>query len=209
MLAIRSARGGPGGRPERRLAGPLLLSLLALHASLLITVAPAWSLSELKQNEAPPPSDDKVKSAPLPAPDAVPLPDPVRPSPPADDEAAPDDTAPDNASPDKSEPEDSQPDEQEPAPSEGTLGRPEVDPDAPPEVIYDLAKLPEPVSECAELIVDAAASGNIEKLRPLIGTGDNATQLSLGGIDGDPCRSCANSPATRKARRSWRSSKRC
>ena len=37
-----------------------------------------------------------------------------------------------------------------------------------------------------ELIIEAAKSGDIEKLRPLIGTGDDATQLSLGGIEGDP-----------------------
>lgn len=184
------AIGSPGkaatrGR-KRRLAGPLLLSILALHASLLITVAPAWSLSELKPNETAPPSDDKVQSEPLPAPNAVPMPDPVQPTPPADDEAEPDDTAPDNASPDESEPEDSQPDEQT-SPDEGTLGRPEVDPDAPPpEVIYDLDKLPEPVKRMRQLIVDAAASGNIKSLRPLIGKGDSATQLALGGIEGDP-----------------------
>ena len=36
------------------------------------------------------------------------------------------------------------------------------------------------------LILEATRSGDIEKLRPLIGTGDGATQLSFGGIEGDP-----------------------
>ena len=36
------------------------------------------------------------------------------------------------------------------------------------------------------LIVEAAKSGDIENLRPLIGNGDSATRLSLGGLDGDP-----------------------
>ena len=37
-----------------------------------------------------------------------------------------------------------------------------------------------------DLIVEAAKSGDIEKLRPLLGMGDDMTQLSFGGIDGDP-----------------------
>jgi hypothetical protein len=37
-----------------------------------------------------------------------------------------------------------------------------------------------------ELLVEAAKSGDIEKLRPFIGTGEDATMLSLGGLDGDP-----------------------
>ena len=36
------------------------------------------------------------------------------------------------------------------------------------------------------LLMEAAKSGEIEKLRPLLGTGDDMTQLSLAGIDGDP-----------------------
>ena len=61
-----------------------------------------------------------------------------------------------------------------------------------------------------DLIIEAAKSGDIEKLRPLIDTGDDATQLSLGGIDGDPIAFLqASSRATRKARRSWPSWRRC
>ena len=34
-----------------------------------------------------------------------------------------------------------------------------------------------------QLIVDTAQRGDIEGLRPLLGMGEGATQLSLGGID--------------------------
>jgi len=65
--------------------------------------------------------------------------------------------------------------------------RPGIDPDGPlPEVIYNLDRLPEPVRRMHRLILEATKSGDIEKLRPLIGSGDGATQLSFGGLDGDP-----------------------
>ena len=60
-----------------------------------------------------------------------------------------------------------------------------------------------------DLIVEACKTGDIEKLRPLLDTGEDGTQLSLGGIDGDPIAFLRGYPATRKARRSWRSSRRC
>ena len=37
-----------------------------------------------------------------------------------------------------------------------------------------------------DLILEACKSGDLEKLRPLLGLGDEMTQLSLGDIDGDP-----------------------
>jgi hypothetical protein len=59
----------------------------------------------------------------------------------------------------------------------------------PPEdvqVLYDLELLPEPVRRMRELIVTAASSGNVENMRPLLGTGPTRTQLSISGYDGDP-----------------------
>jgi len=56
----------------------------------------------------------------------------------------------------------------------------------PPAVEYDVEKLPAPVKETRQRILDAAKSGEIEALRPLIGTGDNMTALSLSGYEGDP-----------------------
>jgi hypothetical protein len=55
-----------------------------------------------------------------------------------------------------------------------------------PQVEYDVAKLPFPVQKMRELILTAAKSGSIEALRPLIGSGDDVTMLSLTDIDGDP-----------------------
>lgn len=61
------------------------------------------------------------------------------------------------------------------------------DPDQPsPEILYDLDLLPEPVRRMRELIVEACRSGDLERLRPLIGTGQEATQLTLGALEGDP-----------------------
>ena len=54
-----------------------------------------------------------------------------------------------------------------------------------PPVQYDLSLLPFPTRRMRELIMEAALAGDIEKLRPLIGVGDSATVVSLGGFDGD------------------------
>ena len=55
-----------------------------------------------------------------------------------------------------------------------------------PPIRRDLGDLPFPVRRMRELILEAALSGDIEKLRPLIGYGDDVTMLSLGGIEEDP-----------------------
>jgi hypothetical protein len=55
-----------------------------------------------------------------------------------------------------------------------------------PQVEYDVSKLPFPVQKMRELILTAAKSGSIEALRPLIGSGDDVTMLSLTDIEGDP-----------------------
>ena len=57
-------------------------------------------------------------------------------------------------------------------------------PAAPVEVLSDVSKSPEPVARMRELIVEAAASGDIERLRPLLGKGPTQTQVSEN--DGDP-----------------------
>ena len=53
------------------------------------------------------------------------------------------------------------------------------EPQVPVEVIYDISKAPEPVRRMRELIVEAAASGDIERLRPLLGKGVTETQVSI------------------------------
>ena len=71
------------------------------------------------------------------------------------------------------------------------------EPQAPVEVIYDIEKAPEGVRRMRELIIEAAASGEIERLRPLLGKGVTETQVSavetnegpvetLKGLSGDP-----------------------
>jgi hypothetical protein len=55
-----------------------------------------------------------------------------------------------------------------------------------PEISYDLDALPFPTRRMRELILEATKSGDVEKLRTYIGTGDASTMLSLGGFDGDP-----------------------
>lgn len=63
----------------------------------------------------------------------------------------------------------------------------DVDPDAPlPQVEYDITKLPEPVQRMRKLLIDAAKTGDPEKLRPLVGTGTGGTQLSLADQNQDP-----------------------
>ncbi|TIL43376.1 MAG: hypothetical protein E5Y86_22260 [Mesorhizobium sp.] len=138
-----------------------------------LAISPAYALSEIKREDLPspvtPPSDDDMSSPGT----AVPTPGPLGATPPAASQPTP-------------------PDEREQVEpggptDDGGIANPQVDPDEPlPEVVYDLGKLPEPVRRMHDLIIGACKSGDIEKLRPLIGQGDAMTQLSLAEIEGDP-----------------------
>lgn len=156
----------------------LCISVAALCAAtppaLLLAVRPASALSEIKRDDLPPPIAPAPPDDMTPPGATVPTPEPIEPPPAADQPAAPDETEPEQVNPE--------------APAEdGGIANPRVDPDAPPpEVIYDLGRLPEPVRRMHDLIVEACKSGDIEKLRPLIGLGNDVTQLSLSDIDGDP-----------------------
>lgn len=55
-----------------------------------------------------------------------------------------------------------------------------------PEIYYDLELLPEPVRRMRELIIEACQAGDIEALRPLLGTDESRTQVSSGGGNVDP-----------------------
>ncbi|MEM1038909.1 MAG: cytoplasmic protein [Pseudomonadota bacterium] len=57
---------------------------------------------------------------------------------------------------------------------------------ATPNVQTDLTKLPAPVLATRNRILEAAKTGIIANLRPLIGEGEDATTLSFGGLEGDP-----------------------
>jgi hypothetical protein len=137
-----------------------------------LSVAPAWALSELKRET--PVFDEDVQREPLPPVNTVPLPDPIQSQPNTEEKISPEAPGPDDATPDEPE-------------TPGETVRPQVDPDGPPpEIVYDIETLPGPVKRMRELILEAAKTGDIEKLRPLIGTGSEITQLSLGEMEGDP-----------------------
>ena len=54
------------------------------------------------------------------------------------------------------------------------------------EILFDINAAPEPVRRLRGLIVEAAASGDITRLRPLLNPGPNQTQLLAGSDDKDP-----------------------
>jgi hypothetical protein len=71
-----------------------------------------------------------------------------------------------------------------------------ADAEPPAQVLRDMSTLPAPVTKLREQIVEAAASGDIERLKPLLGTGATQTQVmnneggdpidTLKGFSGDP-----------------------
>lgn len=62
-----------------------------------------------------------------------------------------------------------------------------VEPAGPPaEVIYDIEKAPEPVRRIRELIIEAAKTGDISKLKPLMNPGPDQTVVPLQAPDQDP-----------------------
>jgi hypothetical protein len=60
------------------------------------------------------------------------------------------------------------------------------EPAIPVEIILDMNQLPEPVKKLRIAIVEAAASGDIERLRPLMKNGGDTTQVSVGDAPEDP-----------------------
>ena len=147
-------------RGGRRQGFPVRLiapaALIFLVSAQLALTAPAWALSEIGPDGTGAPAAGDEETKP--GDGTLTLPGPA---------------------------EDRTPDEDGPAGDDAM--RPDIEPDGPlPEVIYNLDRLPEPVRRMHRLILEATRSGDIEKLRPLIGSGDGATQLSFGGVDGDP-----------------------
>ncbi|THV14107.1 hypothetical protein [Rhizobium rhizophilum] len=61
------------------------------------------------------------------------------------------------------------------------------EPETPPaEVIYDIEKAPEPVRRMRELIIEAAKTGDISKLKPLMNPGPDQTSVPLQDPEQDP-----------------------
>lgn len=102
----------------------------------------------------------------------------------------PDDAPPENLDDDSAEeplaiPTDDLPPVTEPQKTD-TDDAPSQKPAPVPTIQTDLSKLPDAVRQTRQNLLDAAASGDINNLRPFIGVGEQATNLSLGGIEGDP-----------------------
>jgi hypothetical protein len=163
----------------RRAAGTTILKTSAhlagaavLAASIMLAVSgQAFALSELKPSADAPHPGAKVQANPVvEALEGNPLPKPG----PAINRSA------QAESPAK-------PAEQSPA----DAGKPAVDDSGPLEIIRDMSKLPAPVRQMREKIVEAAASGDIERLRPLFGTGDTAANIMNNEFD-DPIEALKN-----------------
>lgn len=144
---------------------------LSLGVALLTTTAlvslggKAFALSEIPNSQTEPAGSAPIQRTPLPLPGDGKMETPAT-----------------GTQPDQDEPDDG--DEPQTSPS---AAHPRADPDGPPpEIVYDLQRLPEPVRRMHKLILDACKSGDLEKLRPLIGSGDTQTQLTLGDLEGDP-----------------------
>ncbi|MFD1329418.1 hypothetical protein [Mycoplana ramosa] len=148
--------------------------VFAVSLSLTITgtlglTSPAFALSELQQvpgqntedKVSEPPADDGTATETVPDEGArrlqLPMPDPLIRKDAAEQEA-----------------------------TEPETGKAVTEPETPVEVIYDIDKAPQPVRRMRELIVEAAASGDIERLRPLLGKGATQTQVSVADGDEDP-----------------------
>ncbi|MFM2280667.1 MAG: hypothetical protein RLZZ444_2898 [Pseudomonadota bacterium] len=58
--------------------------------------------------------------------------------------------------------------------------------DIPVEIILDPALLPAPVQKLRVALVEAAASGDVERLRPLLGNAKEPTQIAIGDAPEDP-----------------------
>lgn len=62
-----------------------------------------------------------------------------------------------------------------------------IEPTTPPaEVIYDIEKAPEPVRRMRQLIINAATTGDISKLKPLMNPGPDQTAVPLQDPEQDP-----------------------
>lgn len=170
-------------RPQTDTAprGALKLAVLGLAASLVLPLhaSTAFALSEIKREEIPAPVTPQKPATDQGTPEkSVPMPDPIQ-TPPAATPPATIDEAPEDQ---QTEPQD------EPATPDATgPAAPHLDTEGPlPEIVYDLSRLPEPVARMRSLLVEAAKTGDIEKLRPLIGKGDAMPQLSFTEVEGDP-----------------------
>lgn len=165
MTAQRSTVG------ERACVRPWPAAVMFALTAVFSVPSAALALSEIQREELLPPADATPRGGAT-DPPGDPLPEPLE-SPLPDRILVPGEDAPGTME----APGDIRPD----------VTRPDIATDEPvPEIIYDVSRLPEPVARMRQLIIEACRSGDIERLRPLLGTGDNVTQLSFGGPESDP-----------------------
>jgi hypothetical protein len=151
--------------------------LLVLIAGLSIAAAPVFgapspapTVAVPTQSIVVPPDETSAEEAP---PEATPDENAV----PDEDATSPDDT-PENAAPDTDDLNDDV-DSPDPVPSEADI------PTEIPVVEYDFSKLPAPVARLRQQIIDAAKSGDPEKLRPIIDANGKPPQFGPDDT-GDP-----------------------
>lgn len=143
------------------------LAAAGFFAVSALFASPTFALSEIKR-ETLPPIEGETPRDPVADTEQIPLPEVKVPEAGEIEEPGEQDNPPKNA--------------------EDPEGSPEtIEADLPlPDVLTDLSVLPPPVRRMRELILEACLSGDVEALRRLIGTGSQITQLSLGGLEGDP-----------------------
>ncbi len=143
------------------------LSLRPAALAAMVTIAfsgPALALSELKPVPPAPPANDVEQGTPLPPLDeptigldgGLPSPGPIIRETP------------------------------QPQSEDTEAGAADDAGDVAVEILTDLSQLPESARRMRELIVEAATTGDPEKLRSLLGSGPTATQLAFTQIDSDP-----------------------
>lgn len=155
-MRIQSPR-GCAARAMTALTGALLLVALPF--------SPAEALSELPHENVP--EQPSVTTVPLPPPIANP-----------DNQGA-------SSRDPASEDDDAAPSGEEAPVAPDSDAQPAAEDEA-PEIVYDLSRLPEPVRALRDKLVAIAKAGDIEALRPLIGTGEDGTMLSFGEGNEDP-----------------------
>lgn len=148
-------------RLPSRFTNPRLVALAL--AAILFDPAAAQALSEIQREQLPPPAESKRAESKEVEPPTTPPP-PGMPVPMPDPIVIP----------------------RDPTPAPSSQGEDEEQEQAVPEIFYDVERLPEPVRRMRALIMEACLTGDVEELRPLIGVGDNPTQLSFSAFDGDP-----------------------
>lgn len=77
------------------------------------------------------------------------------------------------------------PDSLSPA-NENEIAIPDKELKGPVEVFFDIKKVPAPVAKMREMIVEAAASGDISRLKDLMNPGPNQTEVVIGEHSEDP-----------------------